>query len=717
MKANLKGGNAIARLALTHGEKVVLMMVLLLAAYLVYSGLGRERLEKEPEQLRSSTENADRKINEYKVADLPPGETIAAHPVSMAGMATLEPENYPNLPTFDSQVLDQMTLRTDPVLLAAIDLEAHGDAGLWTSADADTIRQRQLEAIREAEEERKRMEEEQERAREEGGRRGGRGGEGPREFGGRRPGGRGESETDRNARPKGAIVISPRQGVPTLGFEQISAKSWVTVLAAVPIEQQYQDYEDVLEKARGYNPSRDVPNYLGYRVERAEVVDGVDGPWKQIDFVYADKLLKEVSQYPVNPPDVIDPDVKHPILTHPLPPLILREWDSKVSHSSMPLLSEKQAPGFGTEEDAGFGPEGNSDEDDPFAAMAPGTRRPAGGGFGGEMMGGYGEGRGFGGYGRGMGGYGGEGGGYGGEGGGYGGEMMGGYGGEMMGGYGGEMGGGYGGEGGGYRGSRGMGAATELGEFVWNHNASRILLRYFDDTVKPGHSYRYRFQLILSDVNQPATSTTVGVPVQYLDKSVIERRDATEEKLRPYRFTEWSEPSNVASVPLPATIYLAGAEQPRDTSYNDEPEAEILIKVLNAPFRAEVARLEKFSRGSVLNLHDEAQVIWSASYRPDEEEGAKEPQFDFDSGITVVDMCGGERLSSRNREMTAPARVVLMDAAGRLTIQNELDDSEEVVVFNEVIESGGENSRGYGGGRGGGYGGEEMGGYGEGMGF
>ena len=705
MKANLKGGNAIARLALTHGEKVVLMMVLLLAAYLVYSGMGRERLDKEPERLLEAVNRVDRDIDEFRYEKLSKeeqkDEKIVAGEISMAGMANLAPKDYPLLPPLDPPVRDQMMLRTDPVLLAPVELEAHGDAGLWTSADPEMIKQRQLEAAREAEEERRKMEAEQERDREEGGRRG-RGGENPRDFGGRRPGGRGERETDRNTKPRGAIVVSPRQGVPTLGFEQISAKSWVTVLAAVPIEEQYQDYEDVLEKARGYSPSRDIPNYWGYRVERAEVIDGVDGPWKQIDLVYDKGLLDEVSQYPVNPPDVIDPDVKHPILTHPLPPLILREWDSKVSHSSMPLLSEKRASGFGrdTEEDAS-GTESDTDEVDPFAAGAPGTRRPGerdrnyGRGFGGEM-GGYGERSGYGGYG-------GEGGGYGGE--------MGGYGGEM-GGYGGEMGG----EMGGYRGSRGMGAATELSSFVWNHNASRILLRYFDDTVVPGHSYRYRFQLILTDVNQPSSSTTLGVPVQFLDKSVIERRDATEERLRPYRFTEWSEPSNVASVPLPASIYLAGAEPARETSYNDEPEAEIMIKVLDAPYRAEVARLEKFSRGSVLNIHDEAQVIWSASYRPEEEDGVKEPEFDFNSGITLVDMTGGEKLPDKSR---APARVVLMDAAGRLTIHSELDDSEEVVEFNEVIESGGDNSRGgYGGGMRGGYGGEEMGGYGgEGMGY
>jgi hypothetical protein len=65
--------------------------------------------------------------------------------------------------------------------------------------------------------------------------------------------------------------------------------------------------------------------------------------------------------------------------------------------------------------------------------------------------------------------------------------------------------------------------------------------------------------------------------------------------------------------------------------------------------------------------------------------------------------------------MLMPARAVLMDAAGHLFVQEELDDVETVQEYQLILEEGA-NTRGPGGpggpgGRGGEYGGE-YGGYG-----
>jgi hypothetical protein len=218
------------------------------------------------------------------------------------------------------------------------------------------------------------------------------------------------------------------------------------------------------------------------------------------------------------------------------------------------------------------------------------------------------------------------------------------------------------------------------------------LFRYFDYKVQLGHRYRYRVRLALADVNH-------GVSEMYLDKTVSERRSKIKkESFKTFILTDWSEPSPVASVPLPARVYLASAETANESNYNDEPEVNILVKVFNSELPAELALEDSFLRGSVLNFEDKASVIWADSA----DQGTEElnEKFAFRTGITVVDFRGGKRLSSKNRDLTVPARVVLMDPAGRLFLQNELDDSEPVTEYQDVIE-GGQDSRSSFGDRGG----------------
>jgi hypothetical protein len=248
-----------------------------------------------------------------------------------------------------------------------------------------------------------------------------------------------------------------------------------------------------------------------------------------------------------------------------------------------------------------------------------------------------------------------------------------------------------------YGGQRGRGSGATLGEFTWDRKTESLLFRYFDYTAQPGHRYRYRVQLALADVNN-------GVDEKYLDKSVLERRAAiTKASEKIYRLTEWSDPSPIASVPLPARIYLVQAKPVKGNNVTSEPEAEVLIKMLDSAFAAELARTEKLLRGSVANFEDKAEVIWSNIY---EVEGNKDPEFKFRTDITLLDFSGGEKLGSRSSDFIAPARALLMDAGGRLFVQSELDDAEAVAEFKQVIETGGENSRNnFRGGRGG-FGGE-----------
>ena len=138
--------------------------------------------------------------------------------------------------------------------------------------------------------------------------------------------------------------------------------------------------------------------------------------------------------------------------------------------------------------------------------------------------------------------------------------------------------------------------------------------------------------------------------------------------------------------------------------------AEILVKALNSEFAAEVGRTEEFRRGYVVNLFDKAKVIWASKMNE-----LEFPDFKFLTGITVLDFAGGDKLS---REMVSTSRALMMDAAGHLYVQNEMDDLETTEEYTDIIENAKDNRNrgggrgGYGGEYGGEFGGEYGGGYG-----
>ncbi len=667
--ANLKGGNAIVRFLLAHGEKLGIAAVAICAGMLFWSAVKLDHLgpEQQPDKLIQLANQASQHLQEFTWEGLDKENKLQAEKLSGETMAPVVRDNFPLLePPWNRPVLDPVSLRTDPQLLAAEDLEVHGDSGLWASADPAVIEQKRLEAMKEQQKLSKKEEATRLREQTESDR-GGREGRGSSLFDERRTGRDRETAPARNGGP---IVVTASSRSTLQGFEEISAKSWVTIVAKVPIKKQYHLYDDALMNSSGYNSAQDVPSYRGYKVERAEVTDEGQGEWKTIASIDERRLEKTIRSYPFDPLELISGRYVHPLLTHPLPPLILRDWDRRVTHSSIPLASEETPEGMieSDEVEEGDQPLG---EDDMFAA-SPSHRRDS---FEREgRTGRVGSSRrgmdprrnsAFGGS-RGM------------E------EEMGG----MM-----EMGIGMGGGRGGGR-SYGRGGAS--GVYSWDGETPDLLFRYFDDSVLPGHRYRYRVRLALADVNH-------DVSEQYLDRTVTERRSKSEAS-KTYRLTDWSQPSPVASVPLPARIYLVSADPASESTFNDEPEAKILVQAFNSQLPAEIALEESFLRGSVLNVRDKASVVWVD--RADLAQEQANEEFDFRTGITVIDFRGGDRLSNRNRDLTVPARAVLMDPAGRLFLQAELDDREPVSTYQQALEgdTGGRNPFG---GRGGG-GGEEF---------
>jgi uncharacterized membrane protein YgcG len=494
----------------------------------------------------------------------------------------------------------------------------------------------------------------------------------------------------------------------------------VIVKAKVPIRNQWKEYTDALATARGYAQATDIPIYKGYQVERAEVTDQGPGEWKTLVNVVPNTLIRQMETWPIQTPDdgLVNPKTKHPLLTFPLPPMVLRSWDSSVTHSELPPPSpDEMMGGEGLDGDRGRGEGGRRRDNDEGAggdefeqATAPPPGAAGQGGFGGR---GFDGGRG--GFDGGRGGFDGGRGGFGGGRGGFDGGFGGGRGGfdggristEMMGG--------------------GAGAydPAQFEQYSWDGTTRFLLFRFFDMDVQPGKRYQYRVRLVLKDVNQEQSPTNpAGPALMYLDESVIERRQAD---TKSYRLTPWSDASPVAVVPQAGLVFVAGAKAANRANFADEPEAEMLIKTLDTKSAAEAALADYFTRGSVLNLIGEkAKIIWSNTFEAYDRKGeqVESPDYEFRTGLTVLDFDGGEALFG-NRDLTAPARAMLMDAAGRMWIKSELEDATPVVEYDAYMEMAAEQARqdaerergGGGGGRGdGGRGGGGRGGGGGGRG-
>ncbi len=138
-------------------------------------------------------------------------------------------------------------------------LEVRPGSGLWLTADPDVILEK-IAAPRPMEARDREREAAEEVATHGRGRREG----GPR----RRPslaaaawgwtgrGGMGFGDMTGYEDQRRRLVVPPAGGAQMQGFEDIREKSWVTVLAKIPIKQQFQMYEDALASGGGFNDYR-----------------------------------------------------------------------------------------------------------------------------------------------------------------------------------------------------------------------------------------------------------------------------------------------------------------------------------------------------------------------------------------------------------------------------------------------------------------------------
>ena len=120
---------------------------------------------------------------------------------------------------------------------------------------------------------------------------------------------------------------------------------------------------------------------------------------------------------------------------------------------------------------------------------------------------------------------------------------------------------------------------------------------------------------------------------------------------------------------------------PTGKLFNDEPTVKLLVEAFDVDEKGNAihaAKEKEFRRGYVANMVEEAEYLTADQRWIDKDES-----FKFLTGITVVDVAGGEKMV---KDMQAPARVLLLDPAGELYIRNELDDAEAVNLHKSLFE-------------------------------
>ncbi len=475
----------------------------------------------------------------------------------------------------------------------------------------------------------------------------------------------------------------------------------VSVTALVPFQRQWHEYERALSEAMGYNPQVDVPNFLWFEAQRAEVTDDEEAPleWRPVSSTrYTWEIL--TPRYAGVPAEVADPNYVRPnSLTMPIPPILQKPFHDLALHSEVPQPRLRR-PTTGTKRRPELPPDISPEEADELAegsGMMP-KRRPGMGGMPGGMgPGGLGMGPGMGGSSM------------------YGSEMYEDeYGSEMYGGYGSGM---YDDE----YGSDMYGSGYGTGRVAARRpTVPHLMVRFFDHAAEVGKTYRYRVRVVLEDPNRPLNPQTEPSR-RMLDPEVIARIDKIEaedreyedllertgkaprapywtlppwgERERPVRTsfvrTEWSEPSDPCTV-LGSEGFVAGSvtaaryrplvastNGPAPEALLSEATGNLVVVAWDWRRGVEVPGERPVRRGSFLNFRQDADVM-----HPVTTQIKRLEDYRFNSRGLVLDMRGGEVLivdedDGEKKELRAPGEFILFDADGNLMVRNEVNDTED----------------------------------------
>ena len=606
MKAKISlGSGGIKGLILKHVEKAVVAVAFLIFGMLVWSAtkLGGD-FDLQPDKLQTTSVEADTAIREPKKG--PPAEVPPWQEIAQGIKKPVPADPYEVSKTWMHRLFPGETLRGEPKVFPLEKLRAStGFGGISVSASGALTR--------------------------------GSGGMGSYEM---------EMSSDMEG-SGGAGYGGNKEG-----------RRWVVVTGLLPYKKQWVEYGNVFRNAEVKFPQRDVPSYIYYEVERAEVTLGQEpeeDAWKQL------KIFKEYEdrKWAGGKPEIVHPKFLHRSgsmipMAYPLPPLVDKEFGTEIAHEpEIPLYYEVERKEEVEEIDwDSLSPEELIEARKKFGRLGGRGSSMSGSDSGYDYQQDYGEYSDMGDMGS-----------------------MGSMG--DMASYDGGMGSGY----------SGMAVRRrEIPEYQ--------LFRFFDFTVLPGRYYQYRVRLRLMNPNHE-------LPPQNLEDETSSEYATLE--------TAWSDPTTVVRVSLDSRV-LAGPVSV-SSNVNVSPKGELGTVFFDKEDGGEVAEKYTVARGQLLNYYDveieeekpKASMYsdpYSAEYgmsdmesdpygsstRKKKERRKREPEepaemVNFVTEMLILDFLGGSTLPGTDRNLKEPGRILMMDGVGNLVLQKELEDQEEYIEF------------------------------------
>ncbi len=212
-----------------------------------------------------------------------------------------------------------------------------------------------------------------------------------------------------------------------------------------------------------------------------------------------------------------------------------------------------------------------------------------------------------------------------------------------------------------------------------------LLFRFFDFSVQPGKHYRYRVKLVLANPNY-------GLLPHFLEKEGMEKIKTIE--------TDWSEPSPAVAVPLDSQVLAVSGRA------SDGTATVMLVRFEEKDGAAAAEEFASVVRGQLLNYLDRPfpesalpnamRTIGSGAYPEGmmgpmgmpyapgiaaKSEDAPERKVNYITNALLLDVMGGGRLPGKDRSLVEPGSILLLDAEGKLVVRNELDDLPEYQFY------------------------------------
>lgn len=230
------------------------------------------------------------------------------------------------------------------------------------------------------------------------------------------------------------------------------------------------------------------------------------------------------------------------------------------------------------------------------------------------------------------------------------------------------------------------------------------LFRFFDYRVEPGKRYRYRVRLRVENPNY-------GVSPEDVNREIRQRME-DKENWKPYLTTDWSEPSDVVTIPPDDRLLAVSVKPPGRNEI--EPTARIRAIHWDMQSGIEIADEFDIPPGTLVNLLDQEvpeQAIPPVRSRRDDRrddrrderrdeertdardlliggdtrasrrrppvkrgEDPEAKKVDYRTEMLLLDVEGGSPLPGKNAELQWPGKLLLLTPDGQLQVRTDVED-------------------------------------------